>query len=93
MSKSQTAGSVTPEEVAPTPLPSILLTTKQAADLLNISPSWLEHARLRRAGPKHVKIGGKVLYRVNALHEWVERLEEEATPRPQRGRPRKHRVC
>lgn len=71
----------------------MLLTTKQAAALLNVSPSWLEHARLRRAGPKHVKLGGKVLYRTTSLTEWVSRLEEEIHQVPRRrGRPRKNQA-
>ncbi|MGC9964821.1 MAG: helix-turn-helix domain-containing protein [Syntrophobacteraceae bacterium] len=71
----------------------LLLTTKQASELLSISPSWLEHARLRGEGPQHVKVGGKVLYRPTALEAWVSRLEEDQAPVPHRGRKRKHLVC
>lgn len=72
----------------------MLLTTHQAAEQLNISPSWLEHARLRREGPEFLKIGGKVLYRPIALEAWVLRLQEETLnpPRRPRGRPKKNQV-
>lgn len=73
----------------------MLLTTHQAAEQLNISPSFLEKARMRRgAGPDFVKVGGKVLYRPTALEAWVLRLQEETLnpPRRPRGRPKKNQV-
>lgn len=73
-------------------MPAMLLTTRQAAELLNISPSWLEHARLRREGPDSVKVGGKVLYRPTALEAWLTRLEEDQAQK-HRGRKRRHLAC
>ncbi len=82
--------------------PKMLLNTKEAADILNVSPSWLEHARTKRekgehAGPDFVRIGGKggsVRYLPTALEAWLLRLQEETLnpPRKGRGRPRKNQV-
>jgi len=56
----------------------MLLTTKQAAAVLNVSPSWLAHARLRTDGPEYLKIGGKPMYLPAALEKWVSRLTDES---------------
>ncbi len=82
--------------------PKMLLTTKEAADILCVSPSWLEHARTKREkggkeGPDFVRIGGKggsVRYRPIALEAFVSRLQEETLSPPRRGpgRPRKRQV-
>jgi len=39
-----------------------LLTTKEAAEFLNCSKSWLEKGRWAGYGPRYVKLGRKVLY-------------------------------
>ena len=50
------------------------LDTKQAAQLLGVSASWLAKARIFGGGPKFIKIGGphgRVLYDVSVLHDWT----------------------
>ena len=48
-----------------------LLDTHQAAAYLHHSKSCLEWWRLKDRGPKYVKFGGKVRYRLSDLDEWV----------------------
>ncbi len=48
-----------------------LLTTKDAADLLRLSTSWLAKARMRGDGPPYVKLGGSVRYAEGALIQWM----------------------
>jgi predicted DNA-binding transcriptional regulator AlpA len=48
-----------------------LLTAKDAADRLRLSPSWLAKARMRGDGPPFVKLGRSVRYRESALANWI----------------------
>jgi hypothetical protein len=48
-----------------------LLHPKQAAKLLNVSPSWLAKSRLTGSGPRFVKIGRAVRYPESALRDFV----------------------
>jgi predicted DNA-binding transcriptional regulator AlpA len=48
-----------------------LLTTKDAADLLRLSTSWLAKARMRGDGPPYVKLGGSVRYLESTLVQWM----------------------
>ena len=43
--------------------PGALLTTKEAAAVLRVSPSWLAKARMTGDGPPYIKIGRSVRYR------------------------------
>jgi excisionase family DNA binding protein len=49
----------------------VFLTPKEAAELLNISVSWLAKARTRNDGPPFIKIGRCVRYGAAALQEWA----------------------
>lgn len=50
-----------------------LLTERQAADLLNLSPRTLAAWRLRGRGPSFLRIGKTcVRYRLRDLDKWVE---------------------
>jgi predicted DNA-binding transcriptional regulator AlpA len=49
-----------------------LLTVKDAASLLRLSPSWLAKARMRGDGPAYVKFGRSVRYSRAALTKWAE---------------------
>ena len=49
-----------------------LLATKEAADLLRLSTSWLAKARMRGDGPPYVKLGGSVRYLESSLVRWLE---------------------
>ncbi len=56
-----------------------LLTPDEAAKYLAISKATLITWRSRRPGhgPRAVKIGGLLRYRVSDLDEWARRFEEE----------------
>jgi len=49
----------------------VLLSQRQAADLLGLSERTLERWRVTGEGPPHVKLGRRVLYREGDLIEWV----------------------
>jgi predicted DNA-binding transcriptional regulator AlpA len=48
-----------------------LLTARDAADLLRLSPSWLAKARMRGDGPPYVKLGRSIRYGEGALQQWM----------------------
>jgi excisionase family DNA binding protein len=52
---------------------SILLTTKQAARYLELSEVTLKRWRVKKFGPKFVRLGQrKVRYRQEDLEEWID---------------------
>jgi len=55
-----------------------LLTAKQAARYLSISTKWLANQRWQGAGPKFIRVGGAVRYRVSDLEQFL----EEAVVKP-----------
>jgi len=63
---------------------SRLLTTDQAAEILGVSPSFLEMDRHRgSAGVPFIRLGRKaVRYRREALEEWMRRQEVLPVPSP-----------
>ena len=50
---------------------AIYLTTKQSAELLNLSPKTLETKRCRGGGPPFVSMGRAIRYREADLHAWA----------------------
>lgn len=51
-----------------------LLNTRQAAELMHVSPVWLDHSRSPRSkhpGPRFIKIGFMVRYEKSAIMEWL----------------------
>jgi len=48
------------------------LTTEAAATYLGLAESTLEKARVHGTGPKYVKLGRAVRYRIRDLDEWLE---------------------
>ena len=48
-----------------------LLTAKDAANFLHLSPSWLAKARMRGDGPPYLKLGHSVRYGEGALLQWM----------------------
>ena len=49
-----------------------LLTAKQAARYLCISTKWLANQRWQGTGPKFIRVGGAVRYRVSDLEQFLE---------------------
>ncbi|MDD9997119.1 MAG: helix-turn-helix domain-containing protein [Rhodospirillaceae bacterium] len=56
-----------------------LLTTRQAAARLGLSPRTLERYRVTGGGPEFVKMGHAVRYRIAKLSEWLERCARRST--------------
>lgn len=52
--------------------PHDLLTVREAADILRLSPRTLDRYRASRTGPAYYKLGGRVRYKKSDLMEWVE---------------------
>lgn len=48
-----------------------LFTTEQAANFLGISPRTLESMRWKGTGPKYVKVGRLVRYRIDDLESYI----------------------
>jgi len=48
-----------------------MLTTKQAADAIGLSKSWLDKSRMTGTGPEYHKLGGLVRYAPEAIAAWV----------------------
>ncbi|MEU9126248.1 helix-turn-helix domain-containing protein [Streptomyces sp. NPDC048506] len=63
------------EEITHTHEAAFLNLTK-AAQYLGISPNTLYVWRHRRQGPPSFRMGGRVMYRISALDEWVMAQEQ-----------------
>jgi predicted DNA-binding transcriptional regulator AlpA len=61
---------------------SQVLTPKQAAQLLNLSVSWLAKQRLKGTGPPFLKLGGSVRYDPVVLKEWMRAKQRLNTSLP-----------
>ena len=60
-----------------------LLTNEEAADLLGIKPNTLEIWRTKGKGPKFVKMGAAVRYRLADLNAWMEERTFATSPAKQ----------
>ncbi|UQN30450.1 helix-turn-helix transcriptional regulator [Brachybacterium kimchii] len=54
-----------------------LLTAKEVADALGLSTGTLANWRSLELGPKYVKVGGRVRYRITSLNLWVAEQERK----------------
>ncbi len=61
------------------PLPLPFLRTEEAARFVGVSRRTLEKHRIYGTGPNYSKIGGRIIYAVTDLREWVERGARHAT--------------
>ena len=53
--------------------PVNLLTEKETASYLNVTPSWLQKARCYgKPSPKYLKIGGAIRYRRSDIETYLE---------------------
>lgn len=50
-----------------------------AADYLGLSPSTLAKMRMTGAGPRYSKAGARILYRRQALEDWLAWCERRST--------------
>ena len=60
--------------------PQVILTTREAAALLTLSPSMLQRYRVKGGGPRYLQIGGAVRYARVDLLEWVLTKRRDGTP-------------
>lgn len=60
------------------PCPDRLLTQKEAAEILSVSPLTLEAWRWQGKGPKYIKIGKLARYRESDIYAFIEKLAEKA---------------
>jgi hypothetical protein len=58
---------------------ALVLTPKQAAELLSLSTSWLAKQRLNGGGPPYIKMGGAVRYNTTVLQEWMKGKQRLST--------------
>ncbi|MEO5335169.1 MAG: helix-turn-helix domain-containing protein [Magnetococcus sp. YQC-5] len=67
-----------------------LMTTKEAAEYLQLSPGTLTNWRMRKFGPKYVKNGGSVRYTQSAIAEWIQSrtVDPNIKQEPQSIKPR-----
>jgi predicted DNA-binding transcriptional regulator AlpA len=63
-------------------LPLPFLRTEEAARFVGLSWRTLEKHRVYGTGPKYSKIGGRILYAVSDLREWVELGAKRSTSDP-----------
>lgn len=74
----------TTEESSTRQAPAVL-DTRAAADFLGVSARTLEGFRVRGGGPRFVKIGGSVRYRIASLEEFLRQQERTSTSDPGQG--------
>ena len=58
----------------------MILTTREAAALLTLSPSMLQRCRVKGGGPRHLQIGSTVRYARANLLECVLTKRRDGTP-------------
>jgi predicted DNA-binding transcriptional regulator AlpA len=58
------------------------LRTREAANLLGLSHRTLEKHRTYGTGPKYLKLGGRVVYRIADLQAWAAPGERTSTSDP-----------
>lgn len=56
-----------------------LLTECEVADLLNISVRTLQAWRVRGGGPRFIKVGRAVRYRLSDVQDWIDRNIHRST--------------
>lgn len=65
-----------------------LIDTDGAAELLRVSRRTIEAWRLRGGGPRFVRVGRAVRYRVRDIEDWIELGERTSTSDAGTGAPR-----
>ena len=57
-----------------------LLTIAEAAQLLRTPVATLRYWRHRNTGPRSFRLGRRVLYRRDDLHDWIDTQRDHAVP-------------
>jgi predicted DNA-binding transcriptional regulator AlpA len=63
-------------------VPQRYLRTPEAARFVGLSIRTLEKHRIYGTGPRYSKLGGRVVYRVEDLQEWVDEAAKASTSDP-----------
>jgi len=63
----------------PATLSIVLLTAKDAANLLKVSLSWLAKARMRGDGPPYIKVGRSIRYTEAGVLQWMKSRQRLST--------------
>lgn len=58
---------------------TVLLTPKEAAQVLKVSLSWLAKARMRGDGPPFIRVGRSIRYSEAALLQWMKSRQRLST--------------
>lgn len=58
---------------------SPVLTPKETAARLKVSPSWLAKARMRGDGPPYIRVGRSIRYAEPALGQWMKSRQRLST--------------
>jgi predicted DNA-binding transcriptional regulator AlpA len=58
---------------------SPLLTAKELAARLKLSPSWLAKSRMRGDGPPYIRIGRSIRYTEAATIQWMKSRQRSST--------------
>lgn len=58
---------------------SPFLTPSEAAAYLHVSKSFLDKLRMQDGGPRFIKAGRRVRYRIATLEQWMQAREKAAT--------------
>jgi len=66
----------------PAGLPQRYLRTPEASRFVCLSIRTLEKHRIYGTGPRYSKLGGRVVYRVEDLQEWVDAAAKGSTSDP-----------
>lgn len=56
-----------------------LISAKQTARMLGVHPNTLCKWRIRGIGPRYMKIGQKIIYRVSDIDDWLGRRTYDNT--------------
>ncbi len=62
-----------------------LLFESDVSDLLKLSISWVQKARGQGTGPKFIKVGGAVRYRLSDVQEYLEERVRKSTSDSKKG--------
>ena len=67
----------------------LYLNTREAAEMVGLSPRTLEYDRTNREGPTYFKMGGRVRYAVANIERWVRTRRQYRTRGSERAGPRR----
>ncbi len=71
--------------IAQKDFPARYIRTQEAAQFLGLSRRTLEKHRVYGTGPRFLKLGGRVVYKIEDLHSWAERGSRQSTSDPGQG--------